>query len=1103
MPPVPLQRRPLSHEDPALTDEDVGLLYQVITRAERDPEVERLPYRVLFKAYDEVIAEHGVDADPGYACMRFLLKMGSKHAVGESLFDKFENLLERMGIVIEFGGEDDTYDETYPDSVPSIESRPRRRIRDSREDSTQPQPQNKPQTPLRRRASFNSMYDVGDDPTQRSFINRPSSRSSMSRLQVGKPEYPFAKPSPSPKRAVGPREAESPDRTQLMAQFIDVGRRLMSRMDFLAAQSSSAQPPAADEKPLPNGLYARSAVDRDRSERIAEASRARRSKTSSIGSDEEGEQSSSVSSSDDSISHLERPELPPEMLYRPSLSDLLRDASTFNMYRQRAINRRLLTQWVKRAIQVRQSHHNMEIVAVNRDRNTLLRQAFQTWHTIIRDRRQEERTERFFKHLEERAGRARDLYLLTKAFSHWAQLTAEELARTSAARRRILSVKYFHAWREITAVNEMKAQRFALRKPFAAWLKRTKEVKQAEEKAVVISSEKSKHTFYWQWFWSFCEQRAPQWYDYCLKRRSLLYWLRKFRTNRECIHEIDVRNKQNAVGSVMQLWHERTQGVIAREQQVASMERRKVLEEKLIEWRAQAHLAPVANRVTKMIDTHILQAAYSQWVHRAQMLKQAREMDRQRIIRNAWTTWNDQLRCQALYARIEERIKLEAMYKWILAERYRLMQRIREQRIKQEVFSVFVTNVRRTYAELLDRAEVFEEQRNEDLLRSKLERWRDQLSLQREREIVASEFYAPRLAQESLVAWRSKYQHVVKIQGWADNARYYFLATKFTKKWRVATVESAKKRRQQAYIQTRRKIKINLASKALSHWHSRSLHMAGLEQQALQFSRQHCLTMASELVPRWQEKTFNRLQDCDAADDHYARQIVGEQLTRWVEALLVYQRQEQQANNVNREHVLGQANIQLRKLSFRVFQVKSFSETADAMKERNLRKHCRSMFRSWLDKARVKFESRDLPGPLISPTRNYDGATTFEAEPNRRIFDPWYQTTTPFKTNDLAVAANSQIQLASTTPLATPNFLTSPSKRAARARAMAQVSTTPATPSYTPFASRLLRAGAVLPRTDSTRRRTGRASALGTSVRFVDEEPGSPSDGRRSSGRRT
>ncbi|RAH44795.1 Sfi1 family protein [Aspergillus brunneoviolaceus CBS 621.78] len=1085
MPPVPLQRRPLSFEDPLLSDDDVGLLYQVITRAERDPEVERLPYRVLFNAYDQVIAEHGVDADPGYACMRFLLKMGSKDIAGESLFEKFESLLERMGIVIEIG-DDDGQEDTYVDTVPSVESRVRKRRHDATGESTEPT-YSEMQTPLRRRASFNSMYDVGDDPTQRSFINRPSSRSSMSRLQIGKPEYPFPDSTPHTKRAITSKGGtDSPDRTQLIAQFLDVGRRLMNRFDLLAAAQSESAP---EEKPMPNGLYARAAVDRDRSERIAEASRSQPSKSSNSSDDGEDQYSSSQ---DEASGSFGRPEAPPELLYRPSLSDLLRDASTFNMYRQRAIHRRILTQWLKKAVERRQTHQHMEVVASNRDRGTLLRQAFETWHGKILEKRRAERTERFFNHLEERAGRARDLYLLTKAFSHWAQFTSEEVARTSAARRHILGVKYFNAWREITAVNELKAQRFALRRPFNAWRKRTRQLKQAEAAATAMHDEKLTNAAYWQWFWHFCEQRAPQWYDHCLKRRSLLYWLRKFRTNREQIHDIEVRSRYNLLTSAWQSWRHRTEDVNVIEEEASLIQRRQLLGETFREWKAQTHLAPVAAHISHMVDNRILRSTYQQWIHRVQMLQQAREMDRHRIVRNAWTAWNDLLRCQALHARIDERLKLEAMYKWILAERFRLMQRIREQRIKHETFFKFVTNVRGTYSVLLDRAEAYERRQTKDLLRSKLLCWRNQLAVQHERDNIAFEFYAPRLAQESLVAWRSKLQHVTKIEEWAQKARFYFLATKYTKQWRAAATESAKRRRQEAYIKTRRKHKIKLATDALLHWLSKARTVADLEHQAIQFSRQKVLVTAAELLGRWQDRTITRIQECGYADNHYARQNVQEQLTRWADNLAEVRRQEEQANAIHHLHALSQASSQLRKLSFRIFQVRRFSEMADAMKDRNLRKHTRGMFRNWLDQARAKLEARDTAGPLLSPRRNLDAPLGLDT--NRRLFDPYYQVETPFKTYV------TEPQATSTTPLATPNFLTSPTKRAAPP--VAQGSTTPATPLYTPFASRLLRAGA-LPRTLSSRRRAGQGSALGTSVRFVDEEPESPTDGRRSSGRRT
>ncbi|KAL5339865.1 Sfi1 spindle body protein-domain-containing protein [Aspergillus crustosus] len=1069
MPPVPAQRRALSYEDPALSDEDVGFLFQIITHAERHPDADRLPYRVLFKEYDEAIKEHGAEVDPGFACMRFLFKMGSKDVLGDTLFEKFENLLQQMGIVIEFGNEENVTDASTDNITVDIQPR------------TSALQAEAIHTPRPRRASFNSMYDVGEDPTTRSFINRPSSRSSLSRLQTGKPDF---RASPPPSEAADERETDSPDRTQLIVQFMDVGRRLISKM----GASQSAKDRTREFS---------SAVNEDRSRRMAEASRAKTPKSrtvrsaSSSSSEDEDEPESVVSQDDND--HFEKPGFPPEMLYRPSLSDLLRDASTFNMYRQRALNRRILTLWMKKGVQARQAHQNMEMVSANRDRVTLLRQAFGTWNSIIRDKRQEARTERFFKHLEERAARARDIYLLTKAFTHWAAVASDELQKTTAARRQLLGVKYFNAWREITAINVLKAQRFALHRPLQALKSRVDHIKELERQAIAHHDAKLKQGFYWKWFWALCDRRAPRWYDFCLKRRSLLSWLQTFRTNREHLHEIETSDKRYLLGSALQALTEKSKAIVSADQKATAKHKLKLLEGSLNDWKLQARLAPAASYVAETGDIRIERTAFDQWRKRIDMLNQAREMDRRRIVRNSWVAWNDRLRCHALSARIEERLKIETMYKWILAERFRLMQRIREQRITREVFSTFVTNVRTKYTQLLYHADIHEERRNDELLQSKLDSWRNRLVLQHQRENVAMEFYAPRLAQESFVAWRSKREHVTKLEEWSQDARFYFISTRTLKRWRVATVDSTKRRRKEAYALVRRKTKVNLASKALSHWQSKTHEILEMEQQALQLDRGRSLDIVSELMGRWHEKTTRQVQECEDADIFYFKQIAYGQLIRWAEAVVESRQLEEQALNVHRLHVLGQANTNLRRLSLRIFQIHSTAETAEAMRERNLRKHSRGMFRRWLDKARINYEARDSPGPLVSPTRNLSRASHVE----QSIFDPWQaETETPFKLNDFA----PDLQRPSTTPLATPNHMTSPSKRAARAR-LARASTTPATPLQTPFASRLLREGVSLPATSSRRDRTGRSSALGT-VRFVDQDPESPTSGRGSANRR-
>ncbi|KAJ5618863.1 RAVE complex protein Rav1 C-terminal [Penicillium lagena] len=1092
MPPISSQRRVLTEENSSLSDDDVGFLYQVVIRAEGKPEVERLPFRALFEAYDEVIGEHGANADPGHACLRFLFKMGNKGVRGETLYDKFESALQQIGIVLELGDDGSTdLNETHAEDASYSATAAENHVVER--DDYAPADNGIFPTP-QRRASFNTTLDIGEDVTQRSFVNRPSSRSSMSRLEIGKPE--FSKFKLSPKQTRDSMPPTSPDRTQLIAQFLEVGRRLMSRFDFAEKKDAN--------KGLINGLEARSAVDHDRFKRMTAASQHRRSPSFGSLDSSASDEAESLMSHPVEHDDFEMEEAPPEFLYRPQLSDLLRDASTFNMYRQRAICRRILTLWLKRAFQAQQVRQNMESVAVHRDRGTLLRQAFDPWRGIIQHKRHTARTERFFRHLEERAGRARDLYLMTKAFTHWAQLTSEEVARTSAARRHVLGVKYFNAWREITAVNELKAQRFALQRPFNAWRKKIQDLEIAKSKAVAVHDKNLRSNAYWQWFWCFYETRAPVWHDHRLKRRALLYWLRNFRMNREREHEVIVQNRKLAQGWALQVWSQKSKRVASAQQEAELSQRYKALRDTFDEWQIQSRLAPAASRVSDMVSTRILRGALSHWVFKARMANQANEIDRFRVQRNAWTSWNDTLRSLALRARIDERLKMEAMYKWILMERFQLMQRIREQRIKREIFSRFVANTRDTYTRLLFHAEIHEDHHAEDLMRSKFAIWRDQMLLQREREYVAFEFYAPRLAEESLAVWRAKHAEVVKMEGWAKDARFYFLMKRLMKQWHQATRDSAKRRRQEAYAKIRRKIKINLASKAMDVWKSRTRLVMDMDQQAGEVDRAKMFHLGSDLFALWHEKSAKRVQECRDADIYYFRQVAFDQLMQLSETFVIHRELEDQADHFYRSRVLRYAGSSLRKLSLRVFQIKSTAETAEAMRERNLRKHSRGMFRYWVENMRLKLEARDSPGPALTPAQ-FSNFGDNDGAGSAALFDPWYQdqAETPFKLSDFTTTSQEPVS-ASASPLATPSYMNSPSKRAARARALAQMSTTPATPLRTPFASRLLRVNSAAAYTTSSRRpRTGRRNSIGTSVRFVDEElPESPTEGRRSANRR-
>jgi protein SFI1 len=898
----------------------------------------------------------------------------------------------------------------------------------------------------------------------------------MSRLEVGKSNFTEID---NPGHEDEPHAvdlARSSDKHELLAQFLEMGRRLMGGLDPLR---ETAEPPHSHTpRPHPNHQKGSSSlISHPRS----------RSESSSSSRDSSLDLDAGLNVEDMNI-------VEDEIGPKPSLSDLLRDSSTFAMYRKRAIARKALLQWLEKAVGAQKTNRDMEALALNKDRVTLIRQAFELWRAELQKKRQITQTERFFRHLERRATKARDLYLMTKAFTHWAQLTSDEISKTSDAREHILRLKYFNAWREITAVNELKAQRFASGKPLHFWKKKLKQIKDNEEAADIVHATNMKRKYMKTLHWTlYFEQRAPEWNDYRLTKSSLLSWIRACRTQRERETEIDHVNRYELLQSVFQTWSQRLRVVMTAQHEADTSYNKGILKNDIEIWHAHTRVQSAATRVASRVDKRLRKSALGQWRLRTSHIQQADDFNNKRLMRNAWTTWNDRLRCYALNARVEERLKMETIYKWVLVERCRLAERIRNQRIQREIFTDFIFTARNMSRELIQREEEYVQQRNRDTLRSHLRRWKDKLEIQRRREIAATEFYIPRIEQEALVIWKSRRSHTQKIEKWAIEARFYFTAKKALKQWQNATVEASKRRRQEAYMKVRRKIKMNLASSVLGVWYEKSQHAVDLNRQAEQINQEKLQQQSAELVQRWQQQTLKVTQDVQDADVYYHRQLAYHMLTRWIDGYERIQGMEEQADGLDSVYVSGLASAQLRKLSLRLFQVQSTFETADAMHDRILRKHHRNMFRHWNHRSNHQREARDAPAPAIAEPTDQEPATP--ATTVGSTIPPESEHTLNF--SDLL--SIPEHQLTSTTPIATPGYLASPSRRAARARMLAQMSTTPATPIFTPFATRL-RAAMDSDKGSSSSRFQGRSS-VGTMVRFAIEEPESPSEGRRSTRR--
>lgn len=419
---------------------DVAILHLIITRAHDLPHVRELPFRALFEAYDAVLHECGLDPDHDPVFFRFLLRLGGISGSG-TLYEKFEALLEEMGIRIEFAGEQselpnvsdgpggaDIESETQRQNETSPRPRSRRASFSLFEDTVHEmsiyETENRP-----RRASFSSFYDAGDEATQRHQGAADRAAKDISFRSKSKPirEYTTAKAHSRKGIRSGPdRGPSSPARLQAASPKARIGTNISPRVERYRPEN--LDPPTAKH------------VTRLKQQSIHPMSR--------HGEENGDERELSVggplnATNDVSREKLRqaRDRLTPQLMFRPSESQLSLQSEMFYHHCITRVARCCLRRWHKETVQILPQRYRFDLDAKSHDRRTLLQQAFDIWRGLLQRKRHRAETERFFSHLNRRAEKARDLYLLTKAFTHWAQTASEEVARTSVARRHILRTK--------------------------------------------------------------------------------------------------------------------------------------------------------------------------------------------------------------------------------------------------------------------------------------------------------------------------------------------------------------------------------------------------------------------------------------------------------------------------------------------------------------------------------------------------------------------------------------------------------------------------------------------------------------------------------------
>ncbi|KAH4927401.1 hypothetical protein HBI79_137080 [Parastagonospora nodorum] len=926
-----------------LTDRAIETLYDIIRRAQTTaqthPRAKQSPSSsALFNAYEQVLNEQGLQPADDAVLHRFLFRMQEDRRRDEDIVQRFQRVLSEMNIQVEVNEEgegvevtsnlDRTRDLTRGGAVAALGRHSRRSSFDSFFDGT---------------ADKVAGTDYGDLPV------RTSSGSN-----AGAPNgY-------HPRRVRSDTEAHSYQQAQLPVRSKVNGyahRRSASGQQYQRPRRSASVSSRGSLQITRPGVAAASrAGDYDADDTETD-------RTTSV--DLSHIQVPGINAPIPDISRGSSSQYQPFVPepFQPSDTRLLDEAEIFEQQRLHRVTRDCIQTWRNRTQERLSIREDMERLATAFDRRILLKLSFEQLRDTARVRRSGRETERFFGRLEERADRARNIFLLTKAFTHWAKSAEDEVQRTSVARRHILRTRFFNGWRDITAVNELKVQHFVLAKFLRQWRARATTLLENTQFAVQLYEENLVRRIYKEWFFKFCAIAAPAWRNDRTRKIALHKMVEIAKVLRERQEWAVDRLQKGVLRKTLQHWRGETTTVQALTPRAEDFRRNSVMSSALDALYKHAQLAPLLRQFQERASARIGQKALQEWRHAAQLSQQARNVDRMRVLRNAYTAWNDRLRIKALEDRINDRVIVEALYKWTLASRVSLFQRVHNRQLKEDAFLTWVTkaNQRNNTLEAAERR--FAQFKRAQMLRTCLQRMEAITTEKRREEFAVVAEFQQKLKQRIFEKLKERQAHFQQLNTWADAAHFYVVSKSTLKTWSAATQHSRRNRRRDTYSQVRRTVKTNLVRRLFANWREKSNHIAHLNQQANDILENRTVQSSGAVLHQWHDRALTLRQQESQATNLHAFKLGTRYFRIWSERLEVLQTMEAQAAALRQEGAELAATSALKKLGWRLWNVQRQEENARALYERNFEKHVRAMIRFWAEQMAERLANRP-----VSPT---------------------------------------------------------------------------------------------------------------------------------------
>ncbi|TGO59269.1 hypothetical protein BCON_0046g00130 [Botryotinia convoluta] len=589
-----------------------------------------------------------------------------------------------------------------------------------------------------------------------------------------------------------------------------------------------------------------------------------------------------------------------------------------------------------------------------------------------------------------RAVSCRNDFLKEKAFTHWLAIARDKVEATKAAERQMMRSRTFKAWKSHTKeseekvqLGEEKARQVQLKKFLGKWKAKKEKIdvdalEAAEvdkcnmlERVFSKMAEKKKVTD----FSKEVEQRN--------KQRALSTWVEKAQAVAEATQLADDENLLKAVEKTMKTWKQKTVKQVALNQEAEIIAETKKKADSMQKWHREAQTAPARRRVQDGHNAGVLKGALHSWKKRAEKEKQATEIDRAKILREAFTKWRHQTRAKISQAISEGRAVAKAFKIWELQTKLKGAKAQREEDIKFACLEVWFDRAQDTRSRRWEREETARRYDNTNLATSVLKCWYARMDEKADFEAQATELQAPRILGECFDSMREKAKKIAIDNKTARGCRKFFLMRTALYAWRDATFKAKREKRKQAYIKVRRNRKYAIARRWFSCWRAKAQEQMALNEQAGQYAQGKTYIIGMDKFDQWRART----DEVAEYEPLWKEMVMRKFFNRWKNRTESLQVLNIEATLDHQEHNQSEA---LRKWRLKAIQAKARANTAKEVHDRSTRRGQRKMLHHWQKRTanqRPIVEDGTPPGTETAENWSDFGDEVEMDEISRRLYE--------------------------------------------------------------------------------------------------------------------